>query len=358
MTSGSIKKLIFEYKLGISDEYLILTASHQLKLSESLNLDVCFKELKTTSHEVDLKNNLIPIDIIIDRVDIEQIKSEYNLNVKQISNIRELGVRTAFPRNVKRKNLTISLIIFDKLINFKELKHTFERLRLLTFINLDINKFKIEFFSSQGEGISAVSLELLVTNLEQVKFELDKDKKRIKELEVEITDSQNIIDEAHALESSIGELRKSQDIEREKLNRLKLETSKLEKNIKTEKDLEVIEVNKMNEKSSNYKPVIDVPTWKNDPGKTERENVTTFITNLRHFSKLEIMVDNGLIFLSLNKSNKSHINDELNNKEKEELEEFISYLLKTYGGNDLTIRKELDSVKQRTDGSMLVFFDG
>ena len=91
----------------------------------------------------------------------------------------------------------------------------------------------------------------------------------------------------------------------------------------------------MAEKSSNYKPVIDVPTWKNDPGKTERENVTTFITNLRHFSKLDIIADNGLIFLSLNKSNKSHIYDELNTKEKDDLEEFISYLLKTYGGHVL-----------------------
>ena len=354
---------IFQYELGPEDDLLILTLYHQLGLESQENHVECYNIIKEKTNFRNTVTNRVPIDVILRGNDINAVKLEYKLQSKHID------IGTLQPISARKSNrstgftkFVVSLQPFASVLNFDELEPLFKRVRDFDFIRIDNIKLNIEFFTQEGNGISASSVSQLVNVLEQSKFDLDKQKNRLNKLESEIQAHQDIIDEAQEIEQNLPTLREKQSLAQSQLNdiqkQLKETTKQLsDRNLSVKTETINVEMSSQsNGSQTQFKPIIDLPRWESDQGRSQRENVVRYIQNLKHIDKLKVIDQPGLIYLSLLKSNRSQVFDELNDSEKTNLEDFIKYLTKSYGGNPIQIRKELDNLKQRNEETYISFF--
>ena len=358
MALGTENTVIFEYNLGVEDDLIILTLYNQLQLGNSSKSEDCFEEIKNKSQFVQEDSVLVPIDIITNKNTLNEVEEQYRVIKDKINDQK---IRYFYGRKSNRSTgyvkFVVALIPFDQVLNFHHFQVIFDNSQNLNFFeNFDIN-LRIEFFTTVGEGVSAKSVELLIVGLEQQRHTLLKKKERLDKLSLDVENSQDIIDEAVRLESEVRNLKtKKKELSavikeleisavnvRKDLNSIKLETS------------ENMAEQKLEAKTF-FRPQIDLPLWENDKSKSERENVVRYITNLKHINKLKVLDEAALIYLSLLKSQKSNVFDELQDDEKINLDKFIEYLNKNYGGTDLQIRRELDSIRQRDDETFISYF--
>ena len=105
--------------------------------------------------------------------------------------------------------------------------------------------------------------------------------------------------------------------------------TELKKKLGLAYDSDIIEIkveNKMGEQNRKIK--IDIPILKTE----NYEKLRTYCDDLKTYKELmSDWEDREIIFASLCKSEMTHLRMSMSKKEKEDLNEFISFLLKTFG---------------------------
>ena len=124
-------------------------------------------------------------------------------------------------------------------------------------------------------------------------------------------------------------------------------------------DSDIVEIESVKVKTENNmgdqnrKIKIDIPIIKNE----SYEKLRTYCDDLKTYKVLmSDWEDKEIIFATLCKSEMTHLRMSMSKKEKEDLNEFISFLLKTYGISENVIWKELRQISQRSDESPLAFW--
>ena len=341
-------KVIFEYKADIRDEYIILTANAQISETKYQTIKENFENLKNFFEHTE---TTVTVHCLVNSSEITIINNQYNIEGGKVDRkkTRRLGVRKS-PRVP-----LIALIPIENLIRYEEVQDAHTHLGNPEILELDIAfELKIEFFTSVGEGISPHTLELLIINLRQVKHELGREKEVVTALRKELENKEATCDDAAEAEQLLVKLKEESELEEQKVIELRKVVSELEKN-RTVLYKPKLVTNTMAE--TQYKPAIELPKWTDDPTLSQRENVSRYISSLENFSKLKVMPnEDGLIYLSLARSNKQSVYDELGTEEKTDLKAFIKYLNEVYGGTELQLRQELDKVQQRQGESYVTFF--
>lgn len=341
-------KVIFEYKADVSDEYVILTANAQISGTKYQTLQENFENLKRFFEHTE---TTVTVHCLVNSNEITIINNQYNIEGEKVDRkkTRKLG-----PRKSPRVHL-VALIPIENLIKYEEVREAKSHLENNEILELDIAcELKIEFFTSVGEGISPHTLELLIINIRQVKHELGREKEIFTALKKELESKEATCDEAAEAEQLLVKLKQESELEEQKVIELKKVVKELEKNRTVLYKPKVV-TSDMAE--NQYKPAIELPKWTDDPTLSQRENVSRYISSLENFSKLKVMPnEDGLIYLSLARSNKQSVYDELGSEEKTKLTSFIRYLNDVYGGTELQMRQELDKIRQRPGESDVTFF--
>ena len=122
-------------------------------------------------------------------------------------------------------------------------------------------------------------------------------------------------------------------------------------------DSDIVEIKSVEVKTENMtenrKIKIDIPTFKSQ----SYEKLRNYCEDLKTYKELmSDWEDKEIIFASLCKSEMTHLRMSMSKKEKEDLNEFISFLLKTFGISENVIWKELRQISQRADESPLAFW--
>ena len=117
-------------------------------------------------------------------------------------------------------------------------------------------------------------------------------------------------------------------------------------------DADIIEI-KTENMAENRKIKIDIPILQT----TSYEKLRTYCEDMKTYKELmSDWEDKEIIFSSLCKSQMTHLRQSMTSREKEDLNEFISFLLKTFGISENVIWKELRQISNRTDESPLAFW--
>ena len=130
--------------------------------------------------------------------------------------------------------------------------------------------------------------------------------------------------------------------------------TELKKKLGLAYDTDIVEIkveNKMGDQNRKIK--IDIPILKTE----NYEKLRTYCDDLKTYKELmSDWEDKEIIFASLCKSEMTHLRQSMTAKEKEDLNEYISFLLKTFGISENVIWKELRQISQRTEESPLAFW--
>ena len=191
MALGVEDTVIFEYYLGYTDDLISLTLYHQLQLGKSKNSKECFEEIKKKSKFADSKSAEVQIDIIVQEKDLNQVKAEYKVDQDRINSEKVRYCRSRKSnRHTGYNKLVVALIPLEKLIKFAEVEQAINKLQNLDYLEVEVEDLNIDFFSSEGEGVSAKSVEFLIVGLEQQRHNLIKKTERLSNLQKEVENSQ------------------------------------------------------------------------------------------------------------------------------------------------------------------------
>ena len=96
-----------------------------------------------------------------------------------------------------------------------------------------------------------------------------------------------------------------------------------------------------------------VPIWHFGESKAQQyQSLENFIADIKRFANLGINVqDSVLIFSSLNKSNRSHLMNEIPQDALSDLDKFVDYLNKAFGRTQIALREQLNSTKREVGES-------